>query len=73
FEHVRSERGWLARLQRWANPAWGAVADGCHLDRDPLSALRSGGFSGVRVEARMGRGMLPLVLVRARAPGAVAD
>lgn len=73
FEHVRSERGWLARLQRWASPAWGAVADGCHLDRDPVTALRSGGFTEVRVEASMGGGMLPLVLVWARTPGAAAD
>jgi SAM-dependent methyltransferase len=68
FEHVRAE-GWRLRLQRWLNPAWGLVADGCHLDRDPAAALRGAGFEEVRTESVQGsRGLLPMVLVRARKP-----
>ncbi|GMU41672.1 MAG: hypothetical protein AMXMBFR23_25380 [Chloroflexota bacterium] len=68
FEHVRSEHRALAALQRWLTPAWSAVADGCQLHRDPVTALRAAGFEQVRVEASMGGGLLPLVLVRARKP-----
>ncbi len=68
FEHVRSERPWIARLQRRLTPAWSVVADGCQLHRDPVEALRVAGFEDVRVEERMGGGLLPLILVRARVP-----
>lgn len=68
FEHVRSEHRILASAQRWLSPAWSAVADGCQLHRDPVAALRAAGFEDVRVEASMGGGLLPLVLVRARKP-----
>jgi ubiquinone/menaquinone biosynthesis C-methylase UbiE len=50
LEHVRSDRPWALALQRTVNPAWGLVADGCHLDRDTLSAVRQAGFEVETVE-----------------------
>ena len=44
LEHVRSDRAWVAMMQRVANPAWGLIGDGCRLDRDTASAVRSAGF-----------------------------
>lgn len=69
FEHVRSERRGIARLQALANPAWGVVADGCRLDRDTGAAVRAAGF---RIEsetpARVWANTFPLpaIVVRAR-------
>lgn len=39
FEHVHGD-GWYGRMQTAASPAWGAVAGGCHLDRDTDDRLR---------------------------------
>ena len=50
FEHVRSDRRWVAAMQLIANPAWGLVGDGCHLNRDTVSAVRSAGFEIEREE-----------------------
>ena len=70
FEHVRSERAWVARLQALANPAWRVLADGCHLDRDTAAAVRAAGFT-VEAEEPLGfrLRLLPLraILLRARA------
>jgi len=44
WEHVRSERGWIAALQRAYSPIHGLYADGCHLDRDTAHAVRAAGF-----------------------------
>jgi len=67
WEHVRSERAALAALQRVASPAWSLVADGCHLDRDTVGAVRRAGFELERVD---GRGAKPAhVLIAARRPG----
>ena len=44
LEHVRSPRPALARAQTLANPAWGAVAGGCHLDRDTRQSILAVGF-----------------------------
>jgi len=50
IEHVAAEPGTLRRrLQRWVRPVWRVIADGCHPDRETLSAIRSAGFA--RVEA----------------------
>jgi SAM-dependent methyltransferase len=69
FEHVRSRRRWIGRLQTLANPVWGVMADGCHLDRDTGAAVRDAGFT-VEVEEPLGLRLraLPLraILVRAR-------
>lgn len=34
LEHVVSEKGWMAAIQRAITPVWRHLADGCHLDRD---------------------------------------
>jgi ubiquinone/menaquinone biosynthesis C-methylase UbiE len=34
LEHVKSEKMWMAALQRTITPIWKHLADGCHLDRD---------------------------------------
>jgi SAM-dependent methyltransferase len=44
FEHVRSDALWKARLQSLLTPVWGVFVDGCHLDRDPATAVRARGF-----------------------------
>ena len=45
FEHVRSDVGWVARLQDVANPFWSWLSDGCNLNRDTLALIRAAGFS----------------------------
>jgi SAM-dependent methyltransferase len=67
FEHVRASGRRGRRLQRWANPLWGVIADGCHLDRDPAGALHAAGFTDIEVD-RVGGGALPRVTIRARKP-----
>ena len=50
-EHVAAPAGTGERfVQRLVQPAWSAVADGCHPDRDIERALRSAGFASVEVE-----------------------
>lgn len=47
LEHVRGRQGSLyAAVQRTAQPAWGRLAGGCSLVRDPGPVLRAAGFSG---------------------------
>jgi len=50
WEHVRSDRAAVATLQRVATPAWRVVADGCHLDRDTVGAVRAAGFEVERAD-----------------------
>lgn len=50
WEHVRSQRGWIAFLQRAYSPIHGLYADGCHLDRDTAGAVRAGGFEVLEEE-----------------------
>jgi SAM-dependent methyltransferase len=66
FEHVRSERMWVAAIQRVATPLWQIPSDGCHLDRDTDRAVRDAGFE-VESSERLALG-LPHVQIRARAP-----
>jgi len=69
FEHVRSEHPWKARLQRWANPVWGLLADGCHLDRATDRAFIQRGFEVIEERhPRMRVEPLPLVVLKARKP-----
>lgn len=44
LEHVRSDRRPIAIVQRIVSPAWSAVCDGCHLDRDTVAAVREAEF-----------------------------
>jgi ubiquinone/menaquinone biosynthesis C-methylase UbiE len=51
IEHVVAPAGtWRWRLQRWVRPLWRVIADGCHPDRDTLSAIRAAGFARVEAE-----------------------
>lgn len=43
LEHVRTPGLW-GHFQHLATPMWKTMASGCHLDRDPLGALRETGF-----------------------------
>ena len=75
FEHVRSDRAWVAAMQRIANPAWGLVGDGCRLNRDTVSAVRAAGFEVQREELRqVSASPVPLkhVALFARSPAAGA-
>jgi ubiquinone/menaquinone biosynthesis C-methylase UbiE len=44
FEHVRSERPGLARLQRVVDVAWPYVGGGCHTSRATVAAIEDAGF-----------------------------
>lgn len=68
FEHVRSDRAWVAAIQRVATPLWRIPGDGCHLDRDTGRAVREVGFQ-VESSERPALG-LPHVQLRARTPPA---
>ena len=69
FEHVRSEVPWRARVQRWLNPAWGVVADGCHLDRQTDRAFIARGFEVLEERRhRLPAEPMPLVVLKARKP-----
>ena len=50
WEHIRSQRGWVASLQRAYSPIHGVYADGCHLDRDTGAAVRAAGFEVLEEE-----------------------
>jgi SAM-dependent methyltransferase len=74
LEHVRGT-GRLARWQRRLTPIQRCVADGCHLDRDPIGALRRTGFAVAESETfRFPRGHplirdgIQAVAVRAETP-----
>jgi SAM-dependent methyltransferase len=59
LEHVRSTRAWKARLQDLVQPAWTAIAGGCHPNRETERAVEAGGFriehEGRRAKADMRR------------------
>ena len=44
----------LARAQTLANPAWGAVAGGCHLDRDTRQTIVAVGFTVTSERSHLG-------------------
>jgi hypothetical protein len=50
LEHVVSEKGWMATIQRAITPIWRHLADGCHLDRDIDRELQI--FFGLREQHR---------------------
>lgn len=67
FEHVAASSTLGRVTQRAANPAWTRIADGCHLDRDPVTAAQRAGFHIIAVDA-VSAPVLPMVLVRAVKP-----
>ena len=44
-EHVAAVHPGARRIQSRVQPLWGAVAGGCHLDRDIVGELEAGGFA----------------------------
>ena len=44
LEHGPARSHAVAALQRELAPTWARLASGCRLDRDPIGALRAGGF-----------------------------
>ena len=54
LEHVRSPRPALPRAQTLANLAWGAVAGGCHLDRDTRENIVAAGFAVISERSHLG-------------------
>ncbi len=44
YEHVRSERAGLARLQRMVDVLWPRINGGCHTHRDTAAAIERAGF-----------------------------
>ncbi len=73
FEHVRSDRAWVAAMQGIANPVWGLVSDGCRLNRDTASAVKAAGFEVEREEQpRFSALPLKTIALFARSPAAEA-
>jgi ubiquinone/menaquinone biosynthesis C-methylase UbiE len=60
YEHVRSGHPLLGKAEDLLTPAWGAIAGGCHPNRDTLNAIAAAGFS-VRDYRRFGFAVHPLV------------
>ncbi len=44
LEHGQAESGWHKGVQNGLNRAWGALAGGCNLNRDPVRLVRNAGF-----------------------------
>jgi ubiquinone/menaquinone biosynthesis C-methylase UbiE len=44
LEHVRSDVGWLGRLQDWLQPAWTKTMGGCHPNRRTEAVVEGAGF-----------------------------
>jgi ubiquinone/menaquinone biosynthesis C-methylase UbiE len=60
YEHVRSGHPLLAKAEDLLTPAWGAIAGGCHPNRDTLNVITAAGFS-IRDYRRFGFAVHPLV------------
>ena len=45
LEHVRSPHAAVGWLQTLLTPIWRMLADGCHMDRDTIHAIRAAGFT----------------------------
>jgi ubiquinone/menaquinone biosynthesis C-methylase UbiE/outer membrane lipoprotein-sorting protein len=44
LEHVRARNRIVAAMQDWLTPIWASVANGCRLNRDPVSLVSHAGF-----------------------------
>lgn len=51
-EHSLSSRQGVRRFQRKAQPIWGRVSGGCHIDRDMVGLLSGAGFDTSALDAR---------------------
>lgn len=45
YEHVRSDRPFLAAVEDLITPVWRRFMGGCHLNRDTLQAITAAGFT----------------------------
>ena len=64
LEHVRSPHSTVARAQSLANPLWGRVAGGCHLDRPTEETIAAAGFEVVERRAHLGGHVILLEAAR---------
>lgn len=73
YEHVRSDRKFLAAVEDLLTPLWQRAASGCHPNRDTLQSITAAGFK-IRDNERFGFSVQPLappvahILGRAVAP-----
>ncbi|WP_432558189.1 class I SAM-dependent methyltransferase [Granulicoccus sp. GXG6511] len=51
-EHSLSPKQSVRRFQRAAQPVWGRVSGGCHIDRDMVALLAGAGFDTSTLDAR---------------------
>lgn len=49
WEHVRSDRRYIGRMQAFAAPLWLRASGGCHIDRDSRSMIEEAGFKFVQL------------------------
>lgn len=71
LEHVASERPATRRLQGVLEPLWRTFGAGCHLTRDPVSAVARAGFTDLESAPVAIPGvpaLLPFVRLEARRP-----
>jgi ubiquinone/menaquinone biosynthesis C-methylase UbiE len=69
WEHVRSDRRWVAAAQAAANSIYSPLADGCHLNRNTAAAITAAGFEVLSQDRPTVRGHpLPNLLMIARLP-----
>jgi len=50
YEHVRSDRRWISRVEDLIEPVWSRACGGCHPNRDTLAAIRAAGFDIAQME-----------------------
>jgi ubiquinone/menaquinone biosynthesis C-methylase UbiE len=60
YEHVRSDRRWIAAAEDALAPGWQRFAGGCHPNRDTLAAITAAGF---QVQDNERFGFAPQLLV----------
>lgn len=61
LEHVRAASPRMAAAQDRVDPAWGKFSGGCHINRDPVAALRRAGFDTTGITDRHLAKFLPLL------------
>ena len=64
LEHVRSPHPAVARAQSLADPVWGRLAGGCHLDRPTQETIAAAGFVVVERRAHLGGHVILLEAAR---------
>jgi ubiquinone/menaquinone biosynthesis C-methylase UbiE len=67
FEHVRSQSGWIARLQDALVPVTTRLFGNCHWNRDTARAVQEAGFQITHLR-RLAGGLDPHIVLQARRP-----